>query len=306
MTFSLILFMKEPLRSYLSLHFSIVLFGFTAILGAVNSLNAIPLVWWRILLTVISLGLFAKLKSIFKQVQLKNILFICGTGIIVSLHWLTFYGSIKASNASVGVLALAATPLFTAFLEPLVQRRKINIIEVLLSFLIIPGMILIANTLPNHFLDGFLIGIVSAFLAALFSSLNQKMTLFSDAITLTFLELGSGLLVMTLCIPFWITVNPNEVLFPQNIKDWLSLILLALLCTSLAYSLTLHAMKKLSAFTVSLSMTLEPLYGIGFAWLLLNENEQLTNSFYWGSLLIILSVFIYPVYKFKNKEGKIN
>jgi drug/metabolite transporter (DMT)-like permease len=180
--------MKEPLRSYLALHFSIILFGFTAILGAVISLSALPLVWWRILLTVISLGFFAKLTFIFKQVSTKNILFICGTGGIVGLHWLTFYGSIKASNASVGVLALAATPLFTAFLEPLVQKRKINVIEIMLSLLIIPGMILIVRTLPTKFLDGFLIGLFSAFLASLFSSLNQKLTLLSDAITLTFLE----------------------------------------------------------------------------------------------------------------------
>ena len=143
--------MKEPLRSYLALHFSIILFGFTAILGAVISLSALPLVWWRILLTVISLGFFAKLTSVFKQVSTKNILFICGTGGIVGLHWLTFYGSIKASNASVGVLALAATPLFTAFLEPLVQRRKINVVEIMLSLLIIPGMILIVRTLPTKF-----------------------------------------------------------------------------------------------------------------------------------------------------------
>jgi len=294
--------MKEPFRSYLYLHFSIVLFGFTAILGAANSLPAIPLVWWRICLTVISLGLFTKLNAIFRLVQLKNILFICGTGLIVGLHWLTFYGSIKASNASVGVLALAATPLFTSFIEPLVQKRKINIIEVLLSFLIIPGMILIFRTLPAKFLDGFFIGLTSAFLAALFSSLNQKMTLFSDAITLTFLELGSALIVISLFIPFWSGFNPGEAFIPQNFTDWITLIVLAILCTSLAYSLTLHAMKKLSAFTVSLSMTLEPIYGIGFAWLLLKENEQLTNSFYWGSLLIILSVFIYPIYKSTQKE----
>jgi drug/metabolite transporter (DMT)-like permease len=295
--------MKEPLRSYLFLHFSIILFGLTAILGAVNSLSAIPLVWWRILLTVLSLGLFAKLKSIFKLVSFKNILFICGTGIIVSLHWITFYGSIKASNASVGVLALAATPLFTGFLEPLVQGRKIDPVEVLLSLLIIPGMAIIFQTLPFHFLDGFLIGLLSAFFAALFSSLNQYLAQFSDAITLTFLELGSGLLVLTLYIPIWISFNPIETLTPQGLGDWVSLILLALVCTSLAYSLTLHAMKKLSAFTVTLSMTLEPIYGITFAWFLLKENEQLTKFFYWGSLFIMISVFLYPIYKFKNKRG---
>lgn len=295
--------MKEPLRSYLFLHFSIILFGLTAILGAVNSLSAIPLVWWRILLTVLSLGLFAKLKSIFNLVSFKNILFICGTGIIVSLHWLTFYVSIKASNASVGVLALAATPLFTCFLEPLVQGRKIDPVEVLLSLLIIPGMAIIFQTLPFHFLDGFLIGLLSAFFAALFSSLNQYLAQFSDAITLTFLELGSGLLVLTLYIPIWISFNPIETLTPQGLGDWVSLILLALVCTSLAYSLTLHAMKKLSAFTVTLSMTLEPIYGITFAWFLLKENEQLTKSFYWGSLFIMISVFLYPIYKFKNKRG---
>ena len=284
--------MKEPLRSYLALHFSIILFGFTAILGAVISLSALPLVWWRILLTVISLGFFAKLTFIFKQVSTKNILFICGTGAIVGLHWLTFYGSIKASNASVGVLALAATPLFTAFLEPLVQKRKINVIEIMLSLLIIPGMILIVRTLPTKFLDGFLIGLFSAFLASLFSSLNQKLTLLSDAITLTFLELGSALILITIAIPFWLTFNPKEAIIPQGTNDWVNIALLAFVCTSLAYSLTLHAMKQLSAFTVSLSMTLEPLYGIAFAWFLLNENEQLTNSFYWGSLLIVLSVII--------------
>ena len=294
--------MKEPLRSYLALHFSIILFGFTAILGAVISLSALPLLWWRILLTVISLGFFAKLTFIFKQVSTKNILFICGTGGIVGLHWLTFYGSIKASNASVGVLALAATPLFTAFLEPLVQKRKINVIEIMLSLLIIPGMILIVRTLPTKFLDGFLIGLFSAFLASLFSSLNQKLTLLSDAITLTFLELGSALILITIAIPFWLTFNPKEAIIPQGTNDWVNIALLAFVCTSLAYSLTLHAMKQLSAFTVSLSMTLEPLYGIAFAWFLLNENEQLTNSFYWGSLLIVLSVIIYPIYKFYNNK----
>jgi drug/metabolite transporter (DMT)-like permease len=296
--------MKEPLRSYLALHFSIILFGFTAILGAVISLSALPLVWWRILLTVISLGFFAKLTSVFKQVSTKNILFICGTGGIVGLHWLTFYGSIKASNASVGVLALAATPLFTAFLEPLVQKRKVNIIEIILSLLIIPGMILIVRTLPTKFLDGFLIGLFSAFLASLFSSLNQKLTLLSDAITLTFLELGSALILLTIAIPIWLTFNPKEAIIPQGTSDWIYIALLAFVCTSLAYSLTLHAMKQLSAFTVSLSMTLEPLYGIAFAWFLLNENEQLTNSFYWGSLLIVLSVIIYPIYKFNINKRK--
>jgi drug/metabolite transporter (DMT)-like permease len=290
--------MKEPLRSYLALHFSIILFGFTAILGAVISLSALPLVWWRILLTVISLGFFAKLTTVFKQVSKKNILFICGTGGIVGLHWLTFYGSIKASNASVGVLALAATPLFTAFLEPLVQKRKINVIEIILSILIIPGMILIVRTLPTKFLDGFLIGLFSAFLASLFSSLNQKMTLLSDAITITFLELSSALILLTFVLPFWLTFNPKESFIPIGTYDWIYVALLAFVCTSLAYSLTLHAMKQLSAFTVSLSMTLEPIYGIAFAWFLLNENEQLTNSFYWGSLLIVLSVIIYPIYKF--------
>lgn len=296
--------MKEPLRSYLALHFSIILFGFTAILGAVISLSALPLVWWRILLTVISLGFFAKLTTVFKQVSKKNILFICGTGGIVGLHWLTFYGSIKASNASVGVLALAATPLFTAFLEPLVQKRKINVIEIILSILIIPGMILIVRTLPTKFLDGFLIGLFSAFLASLFSSLNQKMTLLSDAITITFLELSSALILLTFVLPFWLTFNPKESFIPIGTYDWIYVALLAFVCTSLAYSLTLHAMKQLSAFTVSLSMTLEPIYGIAFAWFLLNENEQLTNSFYWGSLLIVLSVIIYPIYKFYFNKRK--
>ena len=296
--------MKEPLRSYLALHFSIILFGFTAILGAVISLSALPLVWWRILLTVISLGFFAKLTAVFKQVSTKNILFICGTGCIVGLHWLTFYGSIKASNASVGVLALAATPLFTAFLEPLVQKRKINVIEIMLSILIIPGMILIVRTLPTKFLEGFLIGLFSAFLASLFSSLNQKLTLLSDAVTITFLELGSALILLTFTLPFWLAFNPKEAFIPQGTYDWMYVALLAFVCTSLAYSLTLHAMKQLSAFTVSLSMTLEPIYGIAFAWFLLKENEQLTNSFYWGSLLIVLSVIIYPIYKFYFNKRK--
>ena len=172
----------------------------------------------------------------------------------------------------------------------------------MLSLLIIPGMILIVRTLPTKFLDGFLIGLFSAFLASLFSSLNQKLTLLSDAITITFLELGSALILLTIAIPFWLTFNPKEAIIPQGTNDWMYIALLAFLCTSLAYSLTLHAMKQLSAFTVSLSMTLEPLYGIAFAWFLLNENEQLTNSFYWGSLLIVLSVIIYPIYKFYNNK----
>jgi len=299
------LFTSEPSRSYLALHFSVLLFGFTAVFGAMLPLSSIPLVWWRIFLTVGSLLLFSRIRALLRTLPLRLLLVILGTGLVTGLHWITFYESIKQSNASVGVMAMALTPLFTAFLEPIVQQRRIAPAEVIFALAILPGMFLLSGSLPKAYLSGFVVGLFSAFLASVFSTLNQKIILLSDAITITCLELGSALVLLTLVMPMWIQTNPKAVFFPSGYREWGILLFLALACTSLAYSLTLHAMKRVSAFTANLSMTLEPLYGVLLAAWLLGEHRMLSPGFYGGSALILGSVvgFTYLKRAQKNNPG---
>jgi drug/metabolite transporter (DMT)-like permease len=282
-------------KAYLELHLAVFLFGFTAILGKVISLSELPLVWYRLLLTCP--GLLIILLWTRRPVHLpwQEIRKLGGIGILVSLHWLTFYGSIKASNASVTLSCLAATTLFTSVLEPLITGRKFRWYEAGIGVFIILGIYLIF-TFQQMYLTGILLGLLSAFLAALFSVLNKKLIQGRDTYVVTFYELSAGLLFLTLIIPLYLWHNP-EMNWTPDMKDWLWLGILAWLCTVLAYTLSLNALRYISAFTSNLTINLEPVYGIVLAWLLLNEHEQLHAGFYVGTGIILLSVGIYPLIK---------
>jgi drug/metabolite transporter (DMT)-like permease len=274
-------------RAYAELHLAVFLWGFTAILGDVISLNAVTLVWWRVLLTSISLLAFVRIGRILREVGRKQALIFAGLGCIVALHWVTFYGAIKLANASVGLICLATTALFSSILEPLIVKRPFLWYELALGIFILPGIWLIIDGVEASMTVGVLVGLCSAVLVTVFTSFNKLYVEKSDPLRITFIELSAGTLFLTPLLPFM----PGN--FWPTTMDWVYLVVLAVLCTTFTNFLFLRALKKLSAFAANLTVNLEPVYGIFLAFFLLNDAEELTPSFYWGTGLILVAVFGY-------------
>jgi len=293
--------MKPTTKAYLELHLAVFLFGFTAILGDLISLSASILVWWRVLITSLSLLLLLRFGKRMSKMSRRLQLILFGIGILVALHWITFFAAIKYSNASIALIALATASFFTAILEPLILKKAISPVEVGLGLLIVPGMILVVNNIDLDMQFGVLLGIVSAILAATFSTLNKKYIDDADPMTITFIELGSAWLFITCCLPFIYFFSEASPAFLPTGHDLIYLLILALVCTTFAYILNLRALKHLTAFASNLTINLEPVYGIILAWLILNENEELSTGFYLGCFLIVTVVFAYPILKKKFK-----
>jgi drug/metabolite transporter (DMT)-like permease len=221
----------------------------------------------------------------------------------VGSHWVAFYGAIKLSNASIGVISMATTSLFSALLEPLILKRKFDWLEFGLSLLIIPGMWLVVNGIDVSMITGLLVGLFSAFLAALFTILNKSQVGKVEPLRITFVELGSATLFLSPMLLFNGFQNGFAGFWPLDGIDWMYLLILVLLCTTLGYVLALNALKHLSAFTSNLTMNLEPVYGVVLAWVLLQENKEMSPGFYWGAALIMVVVFSYPLLKKRFGEG---
>lgn len=288
--------MTDEKRAYLELHIAVFLFGFTAILGDLIQLSAVVMVWWRVLITSASLLLLIRVGKRLKGLPRGTILQFMGIGVLVALHWVAFYGAIKLSNASITLICMATTSFFTSFLEPAIMRHRLRWYEIMLGLLIIPGMALIVNSTEASMNLGIIVGLASAFLAALFATLNKKLIGRLDEMSVTFLELGSAWLFLSLVLPVYMAYSSEPVqIMPLTWVDWGYLLILALLCTTLAYVLALRSLNYLSAFASNLTVNLEPVYGIALAWVLLNDNEELSASFYLGVLIILLAVFSYPL-----------
>lgn len=298
--------MNPETRAYIELHIAVFLFGFTAILGDLIQLPALTLVWWRVFITSISLLFLIKVIRLFRTLPRKRLLQFMGIGVLVALHWLAFYGAIKLANASIALVAMATTSFFTSMIEPFVMQQQVKWYEIALGVLIIPGMMLVANGAELSMLTGLWVGIVAAFLAALFATLNKKLIGNQNVLEITFLELGSAWLFLSLVLPVLFLTSDIKITFaPPSAMDWLYLLVLALLCTTLAYALALKSLRHLTAFASNLTINMEPVYGIIMAWILLNENEELTSNFYWGVVIILLAVFSYPVLRRLERLKKI-
>lgn len=287
---------KKPL---FILHIAVFLFGFTAILGKLLSIQAYSLVWWRMM---IAAALFMLLPGFWKKfytvTKNQRWLFL-GIGILVAIHWLTFYGSIKVGDsASLTLACFGLTASFTSVIEPLLLKQKIKGYELFLGLIAFAGIFLIYKSAPGMNMDvanvrlAIILGVVSSFLAALFSSLNAKHIKNADPVPVTFLELTGGFIFTT--IYFWI--NPSlQFEFLTNGYDWLWMLLLTVVCTNLAFVLNLEAMKKVSAFTANIAINLEPIYGIILAAAMFSENKNLNFWFYIGAAIILTTVFLHPL-----------
>lgn len=275
-------------QAYLELHIAVFLWGFTAVLGDLIQLSALTLVWWRVLLTSLSLIFFVRIGKIVREVGLRRFLLLGSIGVVVALHWVSFYGAIKLANASIALVCMATTSLFSSLFEPLIVGRRFNWHELLLGVFILPGIWLIVDGVDAHMNVGILVGLASAALVSIFTSLNKKYIGSSDPLRITFIELSAATLFLT---PFLYSLGGE--LFWPSATDWGYLLVLALFCTTLTFFLSLRALHELSAFASNLTVNLEPVYGIFLAYFLLDDAQELSPNFYWGTLLILLAVFGY-------------
>lgn len=295
----------SSLTNQIKLHIIVFIFGFTAILGKLIHLPAPVIVWYRTLFafsTLLIIILFSRKVSL--RLPLKAILKIMGIGLIVASHWICFFHAIKVSNVSVTLGTLASGTLFVAFLEPLFNKRKIFWIEVLLGILVIAGLYIIFQ-FEIHYVAGILFSLLAAFLAALFTVFNKKVIGIYHSNVISFYELLSGFIGIS--IYFVLTEDFNNFSLAISGSDFIYLLVLATVCTAYAYAATVELMKELSAYLIVLTINLEPVYGIILAYLIFGESEHMSSGFYIGTLLIIFSVFIYPIIlKRRNSLKNIN
>ncbi|MFY0598843.1 MAG: EamA family transporter [Cyclobacteriaceae bacterium] len=277
------------------LHLLVMIWGFTAILGALISLPSVELVFYRTLIS--SLGLliliWAWKKSIFLKHK-KDYLVVL-VGILIAGHWILFFLAARVANISICLAGIATCSLWTSFLEPLFSRRRIKPFEVILSVIAFAGIAVVFNVeFDNVF--GFVLAVISAFLAAVFTVINSKLIKRIDPYVITFYEMMGACVSIALFFPFYMGLSPSgELSLVPTLSDWGYLIVLSIVCTVFAYSYSVLLMKRLSAFFVNLTTNLEPVYGIAMALLLFPEKEKMTSGFYLGTGLILLSVLIYPV-----------
>jgi drug/metabolite transporter (DMT)-like permease len=289
--------MKQAL---IKLHISVFLAGFTGILGALIQLNEGLLVWYRIAITVITLFAWLSWTNKLEKISAANVWRLLGTGALIALHWVCFYGSIKVANVSIGLVCFASVGLFTALLEPLMTEKRFSWAEIVLGLISLLGIYLIFH-FDDRYRLGIYLGLACAVLAAVFSVLNKKYVGVAKPQSLMLYELSGGLAVLTLLMPVYLYYFPTNYIFP-GLADWGWLLLLAWLCTVLAMDLMLQALKKVSAFTQNLSLNLEPVYGILMAFVLFHENRELKNSFYIGFALIALSVVLQMIRVIKRRR----
>ena len=277
-------------KALIQLHLSVFLAGFTGILGKLITLNEGLLVWYRLLFTIITLYIIFRWKRMLSKLSFRQIVPIGLTGIVVALHWLFFYGSIKYSNVSIAVVCFSLTSLFTAILDPLINRYRMNKAELLLSGLTLFGILLIFH-FDTEYRTGIILGIFSSLFAALFTIFNKRLISKYDTPTITFYELSVGWLVLSLFLPFYLHIFPQPLAIPST-SDLIYLLILSWACTVCMYMLSMSALTKVSAFTVNLTFNLEPLYSIILAFIIFKENKQLTPAFYAGLGCILLSVVL--------------
>jgi len=280
-------------RAWFQIHFCVVLWGFTAILGKLITLPALSLVWWRMTLVTAALLFVPKVWIGISRLSWRLVAIYAGIGVVVAAHWLTFYGSIKLSNASVAATCMALTPVFITFVEPFLVRRRFDARELLFALAIIPGVALVVGGTPGEMRLGIAIGALSSFFVAVFNSLNKRYIEHGEALSVTGIEMAAGALFLTIASPLIAGFGPLFVL--PDTHDFVLLLVLAIGCTLFPFVLSLVALRHLSAFTSVLAINMEPVYAIVLAIILLGEQRELEPGFYLGVAIIMIVVFSHPL-----------
>lgn len=314
---------KDLRNAYIQLHIAVFIFGFTAILGKLISADHFTLVWHRMWLAALGFFLIPGFVGALKATAARDLLKLAGIGVLVAIHWLTFYGSIKiGDSASLTLGCFGLTSTFTSILEPLIYRKRFVVLDVLLGLMALGGITLIALYAPEpnghlgHIPLAIIVGVFSTFVAALFSTINSTLASKIDTKVMSFAELGGGYLFLSLLL--LCAFNIDEILPIHSFKLWpvtehpkvldtvyadfIWIALLALVCTNIAFVMNLNAMKRVTAFTANLAINLEPVYGILLAAFIFKEHQFLNLQFYLGTGIILSSVVIHTIIKSRERN----
>jgi drug/metabolite transporter (DMT)-like permease len=284
-------------KAQLQIHFCVLLWGFTAILGKLITLSALPLVWWRLVIVLAVLALVPRFWRSLRALPPQTASIYAGIGVLVALHWLTFYGAIKLANASVAATCIALATPFTAIVEPWLTRSRFSPRDLVLGVAVLPGVALVVGGVPSGMRPGIVVGAIAALLVAVFGSLNKRFVHEGAPLAITGLELGAGLVTLTVLAPPIRTILPelgeSPFVLPSG-PDAVLLLALALACTLLPFALSFVALRHMSAFAAQLAVNLEPVYAIVLAIVLLGEQRELAAQFYFGVAIILLVVLAHP------------
>lgn len=281
-------------KAYLYLHIAVLLFGFTAILGRFIELSGPMITFYRMGLTLLSLLFFPGIMVMVRKISARDRWRIFGIGVLMALHWATFFEAIKLSNVSVTLSCFASTAFFTALIEPWFFKGRIKPLEVFLGCLVVVGFGFVFGFVGAEFWKGILVAIASAIIISLANVFNKSMVQKHDVFAVTLLEFVAGVGFLVVFLPLYLQQS-GEVWALPSAQDWLALGILALLCTTLAYTLNMKALQHVSAYTAALTINLEPVYGIVMAYLIFQENKEVSPGFYAGTAIILLAVFLHPL-----------
>lgn len=289
-------------KAFIQLHAAVFLAGFTGILGRLIHLNEAWIVWYRLLITAVTMWLLFGLTGKLKKVAVRDILKIGAVGGVAALHWVTFYGAIKFANVSVALVCFSAVGFFTAIMEPILERKPFNRMELLLGLITIAAIYLIFH-FDADYQTGIIVGIVSAFLGALFPIFNRQFLRRVNVESMLAWQQTGGLIFLSAMMPIYLSWFPPTNPWP-SLSDWGWLLVLAWVCSVWAFQLSSQALRHLSAFTVNLTYNLEPVYGIILAFIVFKENQYLSNWFYVG-FAIIMCVLIIHGFMLRREEARL-
>ena len=289
---------NDNLKSYLHLHVIVFIWGFTAILGKLISLEALDLVWYRMVFASVIMTFVVLFNKEKMKVPFNVLVGFIVSGIIIAAHWLTFYQAIKVSNVSITLACLSTGAFFASILEPIFYKRKVIWYELLFGVIVVVGLGIIFNV-ETKYKTGIYLAVTSAFLSALFSVINGKYAKEYNPNIISLYELSSGVFFISIYLFFAGSFTPA--FFALSINDLIWLFLLSSICTAYAFSASVKVMKFLSPFTVMLTINLEPIYGIILALLIFKDGEEMTPLFYVGALIILATVIANGIVKSYKK-----
>lgn len=287
--------LNDKLKNHLHLHFLVFIAGFTAILGKLITIEAVSLVWYRMVMATVLMFFYIKIAKVDIRVTSKSLIKLSLAGVVIALHWITFFGSIDASNASIALAMFSTGAFFASFIEPIIYKRKVIWYEILFGIIVIIGVYIITQS-EMQYIKGILLGIASAFFSSLFAVLNGKFLEEHSATKISFYEFISGVIFITIFIQLFGDGFSLEY-FRISGSDYGYLFILASVCTAYAFIAAVYVMKLISPYTVVLTYNLEPVYGIIMAIMIFPETEKMTSTFYYGAAVILVTIMLNGIIK---------
>lgn len=292
--------LNDNSKSFLRLHLIVFIWGFTAVLGRLISLDALPLVWFRMLFAVFFILGYTRVKKISIKIPKQAVIKFLVSGLIIALHWFTFFKAIKVSNVSITLACLSTGAFFTSLIEPLFFNKKIIWYEIFFGLIVVFGLSILFHVEGRYF-EGIILALISAFLSALFAVINSKFVKVYKPTIISFYELSGGVLFFSIILLF--SNSFTLTFFKLTSNDFMYLMILSSICTAYAFIESTAVMKFLSPYTVMLTINLEPIYGIILAVLIFKEKEQMSSGFYVGAAIILLTVILNGIIKSRQKTS---